>query len=65
VPPVFNVLAEAGRVPFGELWRVFNLGLGMLVVSSPELTVPGARRVGTIVDRRQERVLLLNAPAGG
>ncbi len=65
VPPIFDLLAEAGHIPFGELWQVFNLGLGMLVVASPELAISGALRIGTIVDRRSERVLLLNAPAGG
>ncbi|MBV9355964.1 MAG: phosphoribosylformylglycinamidine cyclo-ligase [Chloroflexi bacterium] len=65
IPPIFDLLGQAGHISFGELWRVFNLGLGMLVVASGDLAVPGALRVGTIVDRRPERVLLLNAPAGG
>jgi phosphoribosylformylglycinamidine cyclo-ligase len=65
VPPIFGVLAEAGHTPFGELWRVFNLGLGMLLVTAPALAIPGALRVGRIVDRQSERVLLLNAPASG
>jgi phosphoribosylformylglycinamidine cyclo-ligase len=65
VPPIFDLLADAGHIPFGEQWRVFNLGLGMLLVTAPELAIPGALRVGRIVDRRPDRVLLLNAPAGG
>ena len=37
VPPVFRWLARMGRVPNEEMARVFNCGLGMvLVVSDPE-----------------------------
>ena len=36
VPPVFRWLADAGQVPVAEMLRVFNLGLGMvLVVADP------------------------------
>lgn len=36
VPPVFAFLAEKGDVPEGEMYRVFNMGLGMLAVVSKE-----------------------------
>ena len=37
VPPVFGWLARAGKVDDAELLRVFNCGIGMvLVVSNPE-----------------------------
>jgi phosphoribosylformylglycinamidine cyclo-ligase len=65
VPPIFDLLARAGQLPFDELWRVFNLGLGMLLVTAPDQPVGDALRVGTIVPRQPERVLLTNAPAGG
>jgi phosphoribosylformylglycinamidine cyclo-ligase len=65
VPPIFDVLADAGRIAFDELWRVFNLGLGMLIVTAPEVVLADAQRVGTIIARRPERVLLTNAPSGG
>ena len=36
VPPVFRVLAEAGGVDDAEMERVFNMGIGMIVVLAPE-----------------------------
>ena len=36
VPDVFQVMAEAGRVERDEMMRVFNMGVGMIVVTSPE-----------------------------
>ena len=51
LPPVFRVLMEAGRVSRSEMDRVFNMGLGMLVVVPPGavdtvLEAAAARKVG-------------------
>jgi len=35
VPPVFSWLAERGPVEAGEMWRTFNMGVGMVVVVEP------------------------------
>ena len=65
VPAVFDLLARVGQIQFAELWRVFNLGLGMLVVTAPDVIVPEAYRVGRIVARSGEPVDLVDAPTGG
>jgi phosphoribosylformylglycinamidine cyclo-ligase len=36
VPPVFGALADAGAVAREEMDRVFNMGVGMIVVVAPE-----------------------------
>jgi len=43
VPNVFKVLQESGRVSRKEMYRVFNMGVGMILVASPENT-------GTVLD---------------
>jgi phosphoribosylformylglycinamidine cyclo-ligase len=30
VPPIFRLLADAGRVSDDEMYRVFNMGVGMI-----------------------------------
>jgi len=36
-PPVFRIMAERGRVSAGEMYRTFNMGVGMiLVVARPD-----------------------------
>jgi phosphoribosylformylglycinamidine cyclo-ligase len=35
-PPVFRVIREAGKVPEDDMRRTFNLGVGMILVVSPE-----------------------------
>lgn len=32
IPPVFRVIAERGQVPEDDLWRTFNMGVGMVLV---------------------------------
>lgn len=32
IPPIFTLIQQLGDVPLTEMWRVFNMGLGMLVV---------------------------------
>jgi phosphoribosylformylglycinamidine cyclo-ligase len=36
VLPVFELLARIGRVPEQEMYRTFNMGIGMVIVASPE-----------------------------
>ena len=61
VPPVFDLVARHGDVEAAEMWEVFNMGCGFVVVV-PEASVddaaailaahhPGARRIGTATDR--------------
>ncbi|HEV3027442.1 MAG TPA: phosphoribosylformylglycinamidine cyclo-ligase, partial [Planctomycetota bacterium] len=35
VPPVFEFLRKAGEVPRDEMYRVFNMGVGMVLVVAP------------------------------
>jgi phosphoribosylformylglycinamidine cyclo-ligase len=33
IPTLFSVLESAGRVPREEMYRVFNMGVGMVVIA--------------------------------
>jgi phosphoribosylformylglycinamidine cyclo-ligase len=40
VPRVFRLIQEWGRIPDEEMWRVFNMGAGMLaIVADGEVAV--------------------------
>jgi phosphoribosylformylglycinamidine cyclo-ligase len=55
VPPVFRLIQQAGGIERDEMARVFNLGLGMVLVVSPEhlelveSRLPEAIRAGRVV----------------
>lgn len=58
VPPVFSLIQQRGNIELGEMYRVFNMGVGMVVFCSSEdaakftARVPEARPIGEVV--RQE-----------
>ncbi len=55
VPPIFTLIREAGRVEADEMYRVFNMGVGMVLACSPERAdevlqlVPEAIPAGVVV----------------
>ena len=65
VPEIFRMIQRAGDVADGEMWRAFNMGIGMTVFTAPEHVgavveqAPEAIAIGEVVERRgDERVLL-------
>ncbi len=57
VPPIFAIIQREGHVSEEEMFRVFNMGLGMVAVCEEETiatfqdAVPDAQVVGQIIDR--------------
>ena len=51
VPTAFAVLQRAGNVPLDEMYRVFNMGVGMVVIAPREHvdTIIGSARVAGVV----------------
>jgi len=65
VPEIFRMIQRAGDVADGEMWRAFNMGIGMTVFTAPEHVgavveqAPEAIVIGEVVEQRgDERVLL-------
>jgi len=49
VPPIFELLASRGKVPPAELYQVFNMGIGMVMILAPSAAQDAlrlARRAG-------------------
>jgi phosphoribosylformylglycinamidine cyclo-ligase len=51
VLPVFSLLARTGNVAEDEMYRTFNMGIGMVVIVSP----PQAESVRAHLDEQGER----------
>ena len=50
-PPIFGLMQRLGNVPDQEMFRTFNMGIGMIVVCSPEKADKiAARRIGQVVE---------------
>ncbi len=66
VPPLFRLIERLGGVEEHEMYRVFNMGMGMIVVVSPDdlrralsLAGPGAAHIGDVVERQDAAVVLV------
>ena len=64
-PPIFGLIQQRGNVEQEEMYRVFNMGIGMVVICSPkdvdQLTrsLPEAKIIGEVVKQgRKARVVI-------
>jgi phosphoribosylformylglycinamidine cyclo-ligase len=57
VPPIFAFLQSKGHIDDDEMWRVFNMGLGMIYVTAPDVRGAGIP-IGRVIDRQDQRVSL-------
>ena len=56
VPPLFQLIARLGNVPRSEIYRALNMGIGVVIVLSPEsalearCVLPELLTIGTIAE---------------
>ena len=59
-PQIFRILQQRGKIPYGEMFRVFNMGIGMVMVCAKENTdtilsnLVDSEIVGSIIEQNQE-----------
>ncbi|OGS38539.1 MAG: phosphoribosylformylglycinamidine cyclo-ligase [Elusimicrobia bacterium RIFOXYD12_FULL_66_9] len=59
-PPLFAEVQRRGNVPEKEMWRTFNMGIGMVIVIRPDSlelaqkTLPEARLIGEVFAGKHE-----------
>ena len=65
VPPIFRLIQQRGDVPPGEMYRVFNMGIGLVFAVAPDDVsavlneVEGAIPIGEVVPWTGQPVQLL------
>jgi len=65
VPPIFNLIQQRGNVDRDEMYRVFNMGIGMVVICSKDnvdhftKVLPEAKVIGEVIkQKKEERVII-------
>ncbi|MGD9143344.1 MAG: phosphoribosylformylglycinamidine cyclo-ligase, partial [Dehalococcoidia bacterium] len=65
VPPIFSLLQRLGNVERNEMYHVFNMGVGMVIISAPEdvshiaRQLPESKVIGEIIRQAGEvRVII-------
>jgi phosphoribosylformylglycinamidine cyclo-ligase len=65
IPPVFTAIQHAGGVHLEEMWRTFNMGVGMVVIVPPDVPEIAAAagipvwRIGEVVPQPGTRRVIL------
>jgi phosphoribosylformylglycinamidine cyclo-ligase len=65
VPPVFKLIQKQGNIARDEMYRVFNMGIGMVIVASPEQSlnilekIGSARVIGGVIARQGDKGVVL------
>jgi phosphoribosylformylglycinamidine cyclo-ligase len=60
IPPVFQLIQQRGNVDQQEMYRVFNMGIGMVLICSPQdanqltQTLPDAKTIGEVIAQKEE-----------
>ncbi len=55
IPPIFQLIQQRGNVARDEMYRVFNMGIGMVLICSPDVVaqlrrqLPEAKVIGEVV----------------
>lgn len=66
IPPIFKLIQKEGDIKEAEMYQVFNMGIGMTIVCSPQQVakivsiLPQAKVIGEIIKREDERKVLLD-----
>jgi len=66
VPPIFQLIQQRGNVDQNEMYRVFNMGIGMVIICSPgdadRLTkaLPEAKVIGEVIKQAGKARVVIN-----
>ena len=65
IPPIFQLIQQRGNVDWQEMYRVFNMGIGMVLICSPDnankliKALPDAKLIGAVVGQgKKARVVI-------
>lgn len=65
VPPIFNLIQKRGNVDRDEMYHVFNMGIGMVIICSKDNVdhfikmLPEARVIGEVIKRKGEAGVII------
>jgi phosphoribosylformylglycinamidine cyclo-ligase len=66
IPPIFKLIQKEGDIDEMEMYQVFNMGVGMTIVCSPQQVakivsiMPQAKVIGEIIKREDEERVIIN-----
>ncbi|UCH50777.1 MAG: phosphoribosylformylglycinamidine cyclo-ligase, partial [Chloroflexota bacterium] len=65
VPPIFKLIQEKGKIKEAEMYQVFNMGIGMVIICSPQqaaelaATLPETKKVGKVIQSTDSKKITI------
>jgi phosphoribosylformylglycinamidine cyclo-ligase len=65
VPPIFQLIQQKGNVAQNEMYRVFNMGIGMAIICSPDhadqatKVLPEAKVIGKVIKQEGKKRVII------
>jgi len=66
IPPIFKLIQEKGNIEEAEMYRVFNTGIGMTIICSPQqvstltAALPQAKIIGEVIKTKGEKRVIID-----
>lgn len=63
VPSIFKTIRTTGKVPDSDMWRTFNMGIGMVIILKPSAvtnalkTLPDAKVIGSVISGNRKVII--------
>jgi len=64
IPPLFSLIQQQGNIEEEEMYRVFNMGVGMAIICDPSdvkdlLVMPKAKIIGEVIKQKGKRLVVV------
>ncbi|MBN2462172.1 MAG: phosphoribosylformylglycinamidine cyclo-ligase [Dehalococcoidia bacterium] len=65
VPPIFKLIQERGKIKEAEMYQVFNMGIGMVIICSPQQAseladaLPETKKVGKVIQYTDSKKVII------
>ena len=66
IPPIFKLIQRQGNIEEAEMYRVFNMGLGMVLICSSQAVnklttaLPQAKIIGEVIKAKREKRVIID-----
>ncbi len=66
IPPIFRLIQQRGDIEEPEMYRVFNMGVGMVLICSSQavtevtMALPQARIIGEVIKAKREKRVVID-----
>ena len=65
IPPIFSLIQEKGKIKEAEMYQIFNMGIGMVIICSPQqaaelaTTLPETQKVGKVIQSTDSKKIII------